>query len=110
MCCCWAQIKATLTRGAKVAPEIGPQAFGVSPALASINIVPANQPPTATCQNLTGVPADDDVAQPLNRVCGVANDPGGAIDVNNGSLEPDTAEFDTLVPITAASYVRLLPQ
>ena len=107
--CGWAQITATLTRGSKVAPEIGPQAVGVSPVLALVNLVPANQNPIATCRDVTAIPADDDVAQPDNRVCGVANNIGGSTDVNSGSLEPDTAEFDTLATITAGSYVRLLP-
>ena len=91
-----------------MSPEIGPQAVGVSPVLALVNLVPANQNPTAICRNVTAIPADDDVAQPHNRVCGVANSIGGATDINNGSLEPDTAEFDTLAPIVAGSYVRVL--
>ncbi len=107
MRCGRAQITATLTRGSKVAPLIGPQAVGVSPVLALVNIVPANQIPVATCRNLV-FNTTDDVLQPLNRVCGMPNTIGGGTDINNGSLEPDTAEFDTLAPITSASYVRLL--
>ena len=103
------QVTATLNRGSKVSPEIGPQAVGVSPVLALVNVVPANQVPIATCRNITADADDlDTTQQDLNRICGVANSIGGATDVNNNSTDPDTAEYDTLATITSASYVRFL--
>jgi hypothetical protein len=95
-------------------PELGPQAVGVSPALALIKLRPANQDPIAICRNVTSAVFADDVAsnaaQPLTpRVCGAANSIGGASDINFGSNEPDTAEYDTLQTIAAGSYVRRFP-
>lgn len=44
------QFIASFSRGGKYAPEIGPQAFGLTPLLTKFEVKPRNNWPTALCQ------------------------------------------------------------
>lgn len=47
------QVAASFTRGRILAPEIGPQAFGVTPLQQQFRIVSSNSWPTAVCTSRT---------------------------------------------------------
>ncbi len=58
---------ATFVRSGKLAPEIGPQASGVTPLLRQFQMRPRNNWPTATCTARTvdaDIPTDQAVSAP----------------------------------------------
>lgn len=104
------QFSGTFTRGDKLAPEIGPQAFGILPLLTLVQIIPRNNYPIALCQappiQVADNPANQSdttygVGSNGKRLCGVPLNQNTSIDA--GSYDPDSAELDTIKPIQLTS-------
>lgn len=92
-----------LTRSTnKVSPYIGPQGHGVIPTMTEVRVLAYNHEPDANCASHYVSATDDSTANGggggsyANAAQGVCTQ-GASIDINNGSLESDTQEGDSLV-------------
>ena len=89
----------TLNRSIKVVPLVGPQGYGLIPTLTNIVVKAENADPNAICAN-----RDIDASQSSTGMC----NGGSVITIDNGSVDPDKWEVDTLVT-ALTKIVRPLP-